>query len=147
MKIYRKFRRFFMFTWYVLYVSGLAFFVFEHFFQVQGEFGWEPHPWQIPTLHFHGIIGLGFLILMGHLYAVHIRPSLRGRRKRTSGIFLLVCIAMLCLTVPGLYYLGDVYSKNSHSYLGLATLLPFLIHVLHRDRIETTKTSIESKHG
>ncbi len=121
-----------------LYVSGVAYFYFEHFVRVATDFGSDQSPYQALILHLHGMVGLVFLSLFGYLWATHIRPGLRGRARKTSGLTMLVAVLVLCLTVPGLYYLGSeklrAIFSNLHTYLGLAAIVPFVVHYVKRAR-------------
>jgi len=138
MQLTRNFKIIFFSACIGLYISGVAYYYFEHFVRVTTEFGNDQSPYQALILHLHGMIGLLFLSLFGYLWATHIRPGLRGRVRKKSGLTMLFSVLILCLTVPGLYYLGDeklraVFS-NVHTYLGLAVIVPFLVHYIKRAR-------------
>ncbi len=141
----REFKIIFLTTCMGLYISGGAYFYFEHFIRVATEFGEGQSPHQALILHLHGIIGLLFLGLFGYLYGTHVKPGLRGRARRVSGYAILTAVSILCLTVPGLYYLGDerlrsIFS-NVHTYLGLAVFLPFIWHFVGRfEKMRARKT-------
>ena len=51
----------------------------------------------------------GFLLLgmVGALLAIHVRIGWRRRLNRISGVTLLVLIALMLVTVLGIYYMGD----------------------------------------
>ena len=127
-----RFKLIFIGTCLLLYITGALYAVFDNFVHVQGDFG-DRHPLQFPTLHLHGIVSLLFFILFGYLFATHILPGLRGRRRRTSGWIVLGLIGILCATVPGLYYLTSESAKNVvaviHTTLGLLAVVPFIIHM------------------
>jgi len=138
MKLPARFKWIFYSCVVMLYLSGVVFFLSDHFFQVKTEFGMTPPAAQIHILHIHSIVGLFFIFAFGYIYRVHVEPGLRGTRRRKSGISLLAVIAFLCLTVPFLFYATDESLRSSvaaiHTYIGLATVLPFLLHFLLRDR-------------
>jgi hypothetical protein len=135
-KLHSGFKRLLFTTSALLYASGVAYLIFDTFVRVHGEFGNEPHPLQATVLHIHGIVGLVFLFVFGHLYANHIRPGLRGKRRKLTGWAIFAPITFLALTVPGLYYFGNENLKNAiaalHTYVGLAVLLPFGLHLYKR---------------
>ena len=132
----REFKIVFLTTCIVLYISGVAYFYFEHFVRVATDFGEDQSPYQALILHLHGIAGLLFLGLFGYLYATHVKPGLRGRARKLSGYMILTVVLILCFTVPGLYYLGSerlrALFSNVHTYLGLAVILPFFWHFIGR---------------
>ncbi|HVV71569.1 MAG TPA: hypothetical protein VHI52_08735 [Verrucomicrobiae bacterium] len=129
----RRFKAVFFISAVLLYFSGVGYVIFDTFVHVKGEFGNEPHPLQIHFLHLHGIAGLVFLFVFGHLFASHIRPGLRGHRRKVTGLSIFIPLAVLALTVPGLYYFGNEHLKNMvaavHTYLGLVTVIPFGLHL------------------
>lgn len=130
------FKKVFLTSAALLYLSGVGYMILDTFVKVKGEFGSEHHPLQAPLLHVHGIVGLVFLVVFGHLYATHIRPGLRGRRRKRSGYFILIPLTLLALSVPALYYPASEELKNLvaglHTYLGLAALIPFGLHFFSR---------------
>ncbi len=134
----RRFKIIFLFSVLGLYLSGLLYFIFDHFFKISGAFGTENHAWQLPTLHVHAILGLLFLFLFGYVYGMHIEPGLKGTRRRFSGIVMVGVIILLSVSVPGLYYLTDGNFKSGtvfvHTYLGLVAPVPFLLHLLWKER-------------
>jgi hypothetical protein len=122
-----------------LYLSGLLIWILEHWFYIDRGFGSEPRPLRADVLHLHGILGLLFLIIFGCLYETHIKRGLRAKRRLKSGLFLLLPLLVLLLTVQGLYYLNDGDLKTvtiwTHTYFGLALFVPGLLHPFFSKKI------------
>lgn len=130
MKIKKLFKWNLAITFASLYGTGFLYWWFVSR-QPQGPEA-EPVAWGPLFLHSHAIIGLWTLILFGYLYRSHIQPGLKVRRRRLSGITTLSACATLIVTVPGLFYLVNEEQKAFvaavHTYLGLAFILPVLLH-------------------
>lgn len=122
----------------ILFLSGFAYFILDHFFKLKSEFGDVPRYAQISVLHIHAIVSFWFLLVFGYFYAKHIEPSRRGVAKRKSGYSLLISMVVLFATVPGLYYVADEKLKSgfvfAHTYLGLLLPVPFVVHLVKRAR-------------
>lgn len=119
-----------------LWLSGALWLVLHYFLRRAGEFGAMPHPLEPWVLKLHGAFGFAALGIGGLLWAVHVVPMwLRGHR-RPSGIVISALFALLALSGYLLYYAGNENLRTVvalvHWLLGVAALLPMLIHVLHR---------------
>lgn len=145
MKMSRALKLVFYSSFSILFFSGLLYFLMDQFIRVQGPFGETTHPAQFWALRSHAIAGLWFLYLFGFLYGRHVKPGLRSKKRLPSGIFFLVPIAVLCLSVPALYYLSNEtwkhYAALIHTYLGIALILPLLIHATWRAKITQKNTN------
>ena len=117
-------------TW----ITGAGWLVFHYFLKRQGPFGPEPHPLEAWWLTAHGAGAFAALWLCGLLWAVHIRAGLRLPRRRTSGIVLIVLLALLIATGYLLYYAGGerlrAGASLAHSVVGLGLVVPLLVHAL-----------------
>jgi hypothetical protein len=85
-------------------------------------------------LMLHGGGAMGFLILFGALFALHVRRAWRSRKNRLSGAVMLAFNATLIVTSFGLYYLGSEtlrpWASGIHLGIGLGLPVLFLVHVL-----------------
>jgi hypothetical protein len=119
---------------FLLYASGALAWILSKWFQINEGFGPTPSPWAATTLHGHGILSLFFIFLIGMIVESHVKKGWKAARKRKSGLFLLLPLFIVMLTVPGLYYLNDGWLKVTvtqiHVFLGLALLLPAFLHPL-----------------
>jgi hypothetical protein len=116
-----------------LWTSGIAWLVFHYFLRQSGEFGELPHPLEAWSLRLHGAAGFFGLWLLGVLWATHLIPAWRARR-RSSGIVLTSVAVVLVVTGYLLYYVGDESARDliawAHWGIGIALPLPFLLHAL-----------------
>lgn len=133
-----KARAVFYISFTALFLSGLIFYLLDRFFTVQGPFGPVASPARLWSLQIHSVISLWFLFLFGYIYASHIGPNLRFQRRRRSGLFFLIPMAILAVTVPGLFYLVNENAKQAvalvHTYVGLGLIIPFVIHGVLRKK-------------
>jgi hypothetical protein len=118
-----------------LWTTGVVWLVLHYGLQRAGEFGATPHPLQPWALRAHALFAFGTLWLGGLLWAVHVAPNWRRHHRRMSGI---VSIALLLVLIGSgylLYYIADerwrLSTSTLHWVLGLAALVPFLVHLLH----------------
>ncbi len=115
-----------------LWATGLVWYVYQQI-SARDEFGPIVPPTQEIVLKLHGALAMGFLILLGTLLPLHVRPGWRENQHRWSGGVLIGSAAILVLTGWGLYYLGHEGWRHAasllHIYLGLALPLVIGIHV------------------
>ena len=123
-------------TLFSLYLTGLLVWTGKTFFLADHGFGFEPPAATIWYLRFHSIISLWFLIIFGYLFRSHIQPGLKSTRKKISGISLITWIAILIITVPGIFYITDETLKNKvawiHTYVGLTLIGLFFVHLFSK---------------
>jgi hypothetical protein len=134
MKLSRGFKALLLWTSAFLYLTGLAVWLLATRLQTDNGYGgFEPSPWKATTLHAHSIAGLAFLGLFGYLVSVHVEPGLKQRKKKRSGLTLLVVFGILFLTVPFLFYAtgetARAWTAAVHTWLGAALLAPLLFHL------------------
>lgn len=104
-------------------------------------------PWRLsgtPRVILGALHATGAFIIMmltGALWSVHMRAGWRKKKQRVSGALLAGCMALLCITAIGIYYLADEglgpLSALAHLGLGIALLPPFIWHWLKgRNRVQ-----------
>lgn len=115
------------------FITGTAWWVLHHWFQVDGEFGPAPHPAERWLIRLHGGAALLTLVLLGSLLTLHVKRAWLARRNRSSGSVLLALNALLALTGYVLYYAGGeslrAIASNTHLALGLALPVLLLLHI------------------
>ncbi len=121
-----------------LWLSGAAWLGLHYLLAAPGEFGPVPHPLEAPVVRLHGIVGLGFLVLIGWIMPAHALRHLGTRQARPSGVALLVVAALLSISGFALFYVVDGGLRQGlaipHEIVGLAALALVLPHVLGRSR-------------
>ncbi|PCH84913.1 MAG: hypothetical protein COB89_03910 [Piscirickettsiaceae bacterium] len=137
-KIPRPYQLGLFFLVFTSWCSGVTFFVLKTWFFVDGTYGVESHPWQFPTLQFHGASAFLMMICFGLLLGSHIPLSWRIKRKRKSGIALIVIPAFLIITAYLLYYIAEDTSREWVAYAHLAVGFSFpivlIIHIMTKIR-------------
>lgn len=117
----------------LLWASGVAWIVLHYFLRQPGEFGEQPHPFEIWSLRLHGLAAFATLWLLGLLWPIHVLPAWRARR-RASGIVVAGVFVVLVASGWWLYYGGGDEVRTAvtlvHWIVGLALLLPYLWHTL-----------------
>jgi hypothetical protein len=120
----------------LLFVSGVVWELFDRFVTVSTQIGPIKHPAEAWVLRAHGAAALVSVFLCGHLYASHIRPAWRSRRKRGSGLALCATIVALIFSGYLLYYAGGEELRDwvagTHLWIGVAAPLPFLFHLFRK---------------
>lgn len=91
-----------------------------------------PDPGRVLWLQSHSVISLWFIGLFGYLMHAHVIVSWRRKQKRKSGATLTAVFLGLMLTVPPLFYATNELVRDAaawiHTYLGIMTAAPFLLH-------------------
>ena len=131
----------------VLWCSGAAWLVLRYLLRPTSEFGELPNPLEAWSLRVHGAAAFATLWLLGMLWAIHLAPAWKARR-RTSGIVLGAIAGLLVLSGYLLYYAGGDAVREwvawLHWGIGLALPLPLLVHALRgrtaRDSQRATDT-------
>lgn len=114
------------------FFSGTSFWLIREFFQIEGEFGIEPHSWQYPLLQLHGLMAFLMLMAIGAVITGHVTTTWYGQRAKKSGIALLTGISFSVISAYILYYW---VSEETQEWLALlhlvfGCLLPILL-ILH----------------
>jgi hypothetical protein len=132
--------------------TGAGWYVLDRWFQTEGDFGLEKHPWQPALLKLHG--ASAFLALMGFgvLLASHIPVGWRTKRNRVFGLLLLADLLLQITSGYALYYSPPDWHEAvscMHLWSGLSLPILILLHVLcaHRGRARLGQRSIDKPHG
>ena len=119
----------------LLWLSG-ALWLLAHFaFPAHNEFGALPNPWEAPLLKLHGVTAVAAVFLLGWIAAGHVPARWWAGNRRTSGLWLLGCAALLVLSGYALYYTTGALHTGAaalHEWLGLAALAAALGHWVQR---------------
>lgn len=122
----------------LLFATGIAWLVLDHWVRVEGEFGPEHHPAEHVMLILHGIAAYALLIVAGALIPVHIKVGWSIRRNLKTGIANAIVLAVLALTALGLYYLSAEGLRSiaslAHWLVGIIALPILLLHVIRGRR-------------
>lgn len=117
-----------------MYASGVVTWVLARWFQVDAGFGPQPREQRVWWLDGHSTISLWFLILFGAMYKPHVVRAWHAKRKLASGLSVVSPFIFLIATVPFLFYLRDEQAKSyvaiAHTYVGLALVIPFVVHLV-----------------
>lgn len=118
----------------VSWFTGAGFFLLDRFFQIDGAFGIEKHPWQTPALTVHGGAAFLMMVWFGSILGAHAPMGWRTRRLRFWGISLLACFSLQTLSAYLLYYLSDPSAREVvkwvHLAIGLSLPATLLGHIL-----------------
>lgn len=114
------------------WVTGVAFFVLDTWFKVEGEFGPQKHFLLIPSLEIHAATSFLIMVFFGAFFFGHFPRTKKRKYAQKSGWTMLIGLGYLIFSAYLLYYLGDetmrLYAMYSHLVLGF--LLPGVL-VLH----------------
>lgn len=112
-------------TW----VSGIWWFILEHWFVREGDFGIEKHPHQFFVLKLHAAVAFLIVIFFGYFLSDHVRYSWRRDPKRKLGIILLFINISLILTAYMLYYVSNDNLRINTSYIhtGIGIIYPIIL--------------------
>ncbi len=121
-----------------LWTSGVLWLLFHYFMTRDTEFGPAPSALEPWWLAIHAGFGFATVWMMGLLWGVHIVGGWRMWRHRVSGSTLLAFLVWLVVSGYLLYYLGGDETRAvvslAHWIIGLALPLPFVMHLLVRNR-------------
>lgn len=126
-----------------VWLSGVIWLLFHYFFRRQGEFGDEPHPLEHWALVLHGAAAFASMFLAGALYARHVVPAWRSRRRPRSGLVVAAVFALLIVTGYLLDYAGGEALRAGvakvHWIAGLPLPLALLVHRSERRRASVSR--------
>lgn len=101
-------------------------------------------PWRLPgagrisVAALHAAGGFVLVLLIGALWAVHMRSGWRRHQQRTSGAILGGLLMTLVASAVAVYYLGDeslgAAAALAHLGTGIALVAPFGWHWVHGHR-------------
>ena len=133
-RIPTHYRRILYLCLFASWVSGVAFYVFSRWIEVEGDFGPEKHPWQFPVLQMHGFAAFCMLLCIGAIVANHVPVTWRSVALRTSGTALCTLVGLQVISGYTLYYASHEtfrwLAAEFHAINGF--LMPFILgaHVL-----------------
>ncbi|PHR92578.1 MAG: hypothetical protein COA69_07000 [Robiginitomaculum sp.] len=114
--------------------TGFGFFLLDTFFQIEGEFGVEKHPFQNTALTLHGAAAFLMMIWFGGLVATHVPMGWRTKRLRFWGLSLITGLCLQIFTAYCLYYLANELARDvvKWVHLGIGLILPAILtgHIL-----------------
>ena len=127
----------------VSWVTGVAFYVFSRFLEVEGDFGPEKHPWQFPILQVHGLASFIMLMAFGAIVANHIPITWRTKKLRLSGLILISLVVLQMLSAYLLYYASNLDFRDMlsefHAFNGFALPMALGYHVYSTIRLERSQ--------
>ena len=123
----------------LLWVTGAAWLLLHHFFQIEGEFGPEANPAEPWLLRLHGAAMLAALLGAGSLLVVHVWRGWTYRNQRVLGSVLTAIVGTLMVSGYLLYYVTDDTLRDSvsvaHWIVGILILPLFVLHYRQGKRI------------
>jgi len=136
LRIPRLYRRVFYGFLALSLCSGVLFFIFNQWVEIEGEFGPQKHPLQAVLIRVHGAAAFFMLMSFGALLAAHIPHGWKSTRSRKSGIFIGTLALLQILLGYLLYYLANEsirqYTSYVHIIFGLVMPLALYIHLRQR---------------
>lgn len=137
------YRRFFYGFLALSLCSGVLFFIFNHWVEIEGEFGPQKHPLQAVFIRVHGAAAFFMLMSFGALLAAHIPYGWKSTRSRKSGIFIGALAFLQILLGYLLYYLANEsirqYTSYVHILFGLVMPLALYLHLQQRKKTRQSK--------
>lgn len=124
------------------WVTGLAFFILNNFYIMNGEFGGQKHSWQYPILKIHGGSSFFIMVVFGYFLSAHVRKNWYSRKsKPILGVALLIMPILSMITAYILYYISSDGARQIVSYIHffIGFFLPFMliIHIVQMTRSKT----------
>jgi len=132
-KLRKRTKNSFYVLFWSLFMTGTAAWIFDQWIRVPGAFG-EEHHWLQPwTSRLHTFSAYLVLIALGYLLHAHVKPGLKGKKRKVTGISMLTFFGVLAISSLPILYAGEGTLRNSttwiHTYLGLATPLFLAAHL------------------
>jgi hypothetical protein len=119
--------------------SGLLFFILKTWFDIEGDFGFEKHPWQFPVLKIHAASAFFMMIFSGAMLGSHVQFGWRSKRSRKTGITLVSIFALQIFSAYLLYYLSNdvarVVTEYIHLGIGLSLPIGLAAHIISGKRV------------
>ena len=111
------------------WVTGLTYFILRDFFQIEGAFGPEKHPFQMPALTIHGAAAFLMMMWFGAFLAAHLPYTWKSKRSRYFGIGLISLIGTLVISGYLLYYIPgeDARVIVGYTHLVVGACLPIIL--------------------
>jgi len=128
-KIPLKYKNFLFTLFAISFVTGITFFVLKTWFVVEGEFGPEKHPLQLPMLMIHGASAFLLMISYGALLTGHVPSTWKTKRSRYLGLSMVSVFTFQIISAYCLYYLANEDIRDIIEYMHLFTgiSIPFIL--------------------
>lgn len=129
------------------WITGIVFFIFNNFVEVEGEFGIEKHFLQYPVLKTHGAFAFFIMVMYGFYLGAHVKKTWKVKKRPMSGYVILLLPIFLIISGWFLYY---VATDNARYILGLihfavGALLPVAL-ILHIKDVSSKKGKIKYRY-
>jgi hypothetical protein len=115
-----------------VWVSGLLWWVYDHYLLRQTNIGIEEDPLQVWWLRLHALTATVAVWLLGYICAVHVQRNWSGGLRRSSGLLFVSTFAFLALSGYLLYYVDAdrpaAFITQVHWLVGLCAPLVFVVH-------------------
>ena len=129
----RPYRRILYSVLAVSWFSGVTFFVLSNWFQVEGEFGIQKHPFQFTALQIHGLAAFAMMVIYGYFLGTHVKNTWNMKPRRILGVILALIPLFLMITGYLLYYVAEanfrVWTAYAHFSVGFSLPLIVFLHV------------------
>lgn len=115
----------------LLWLTGAGWLALHYLWAKPDEFGVIRHPLEAPTVLVHGIIALLVLFLLGWFAGRHAGAAGSGRRVASGWLLTLLLAALVVAGCAQLFVTSAAWQSALavvHEVLGLALLLPVLVH-------------------
>jgi len=136
LKLRKRTKRYFLLFFWAVVGTGTLDWIFDKWVRVQGAFGPEHHPLQPWISRAHTASAYLILISFGYLLHSHVRPGLKGKRKKVSGIAIVTFLSILAASSLPILYAADGMIRDTstavHTYMGLSIPLLLGIHLWWR---------------
>ncbi len=130
----------------VCWLTGVAFFVLNTWFDIEGEFGPEKHFLLHPSLQIHAATAFLITVIFGAFLFSHFPRTKTLKHAQKSGWTMLATLGYLIFSAYLLYYVGNetarFYVMYSHLIVGF--VLPVIL-VLHLRSHKKNKSKRKKK--
>jgi len=130
-KIGKKYKNWLYAVLIASWVSGLLFFMLDHFVIIDGEFGVEKHPLQFLALKIHGAAAFLMMITYGFFLGSHVKISWRVKPVRKFGVVLMAIPTLLVISAYILYYASndEFHELVGYFHFGVGMIFPIILVV------------------
>ena len=133
-----------------LWLTGAGWLVLHYLVAKPDEFGIVRHPLEAPTVLAHGILALLALFLLGWFAGRHAGAAGSGRRM-ASGWLLTLLLAVLVVAGCAQLFVTSAALQSAlavtHWVLGLALLLPVLVHARRASAASRERAAQHGQHA
>jgi len=138
-------KKFLNYSHYVITITGIIYYLVKNFFQVQGEWGVESHPFEVHLQHFHILSVPILLVAISMIFKDHVLKKIisKSRLMKKSGISLLVLAIIMIFSGYGIQVAMSTIVRNAminiHLVSSLAWIVVFLYHQIKSKNYIKTK--------